>query len=509
MKARKIRIFDTTLRDGEQTPGVALRPEQKLQIAQMLNRLGVNAIEAGFPAISEGEKKGVGLIAKAGLAAQIYGLARAEKSDIDACVKVGVGSVHTFIATSDLHLKFKLKMTREQVLEKAVEAVSYAKSLGLDVEFSAEDATRSDREFLRQVYKAVAEVGADRVNIPDTVGTASPQEISSITKDVVGITSLPVSIHCHNDFGWAVANSVAALEAGAQSVHVTINGIGERAGNTSLEELAASLAYLNFNEKYETSIALNRIYETSIFVSNLVGIRPQPNKAIVGDNAFAHESGIHTHGVLSNPLTYEPIKPEDVGRSRTYYAGKHAGAHGVSAMLGEYGIAPDREQAKLILDQVKTIGDAGGRVTEVELLEIAGKVMSLRQFERMVHLTGFSVTTGIGNNPYAFVKLNIGGKDYVGTSDGVGPVDAALKAIKNVTGAWDNTFKIKDYRIGAVSGGSEAMCEVTVEVEDGGGSSAVAKSKGYDIVITSVQAMLEAINRAMLKKELKSIRQNV
>ena len=498
----KVRIFDTTLRDGEQTPGVALTPEQKLAIAQKLDELGVDAIEAGFPIISEGERRAVKNIAHAGLRAEVCGLARTEKKDIDAAVDAGLKYIHTFIATSDIHLKNKLNLSREQAVSKAVEAVEYGKSLGLQVEFSAEDATRTDREFLKKVFKAVTDAGADRIDIPDTVGYSTPQYIAAITKDTVEVTNLPVSVHCHNDFGLAVANAISAVQAGAQCAHVTINGIGERAGNASLEEFVMALQCLQFDRKFETNINSRLLYETSRYVSKIVGVQVQANKAIVGENAFGHESGIHTHGVLSNPLTYEPISPELVGRTRWFQVGKHAGAHGVSAMLEEYGIQPSKDQTSEILERIKTLGDQGKHVTDVELLSITGEVMHQEGLRRLVHLTGFSVSTGIGNMPYAFVKLNIEGKDFIGTDYGVGPVDASINAIQKITGEIAKV-RIKEYKLDSISGGSEALCEVTIKVEDAYGNQASAKSIGEDIVITSVQAMIDGINRIMLKKILK------
>jgi 2-isopropylmalate synthase len=498
----KIRIFDTTLRDGEQTPGVALTPEQKLGIAQKLDALGVDAIEAGFPIISDGEMQGIRLITSANLNAEICGLARTEKKDIDAAVSAGLKYIHTFIATSDIHLKYKLKMTKDQVLAKAIEAVEYGKSLGLQVEFSAEDATRTEREFLKKVFKEVANAGADRIDIPDTVGYSTPGYIAEITKDAIEASHLPISVHCHNDFGLAVANAISSIQAGAQCAHVTINGIGERAGNASLEELVMALQCLQFDKKYETNINTKLLYETSRYVSSVVGIHVQPNKAIVGENAFGHESGIHTHGVLNNPLTYEPISPELVGRTRWFQVGKHAGAHGVSAMLEEYGIQPTREQTQEILVRVKKLGDQGKHVTDVELLSITGEVMQTQGLKRLVHLTGFSVSTGIGNMPYAFVKLNIEGKDFIGTDYGVGPVDASINAIQKITGEIAKV-RIKDYKLDSIAGGSDALCEVTIKVEDVYGNLASAKSIGEDIVITSVQAMIDGINRIMLKKILK------
>ena len=498
-----VRIFDTTLRDGEQTPGVSLSPEKKLNIAKKLDELGVDAIETGFPIISNGERESVKMITSANLNAELCGLARTNKKDIDAAIDCGLNYIHTFIATSDIHLEYKLKMTREQALEKAVEAVEYGKSHGLQVEFSAEDATRTDREFLKHVFGEVAKAGADRIDIPDTVGYSTPQYIGEITKDAIEATNLPVSVHCHNDFGLGVANAISGIQSGAKCAHVTINGIGERAGNASLEEFVMALNSLQFEQKWETNINTKLLYDTSRYVSKLVGISVQPNKAIVGENAFGHESGIHTHGVLSNPLTYEPISPEIVGRTRWFQVGKHAGIHGMNAMLKEYGIEPDDEQTKQILDKIKNIGDQGKQVTEVELLSIANEVMGENKLKRIVQLTGFSVSTGVGIMPYAFVKLNIDGKEMFATDYGVGPVDASLNAIQKITGQVTDEVRLKEYRLDSISGGANALCEVTVKVEDARGNIISSKSVGEDIVTTSVQAMVDGINRIMLKTVLK------
>ena len=439
---RRIRIFDTTLRDGEQTPGVSLSPDQKLAIARRLDGLGVDAIEAGFPVISAGEHRAVSMIASAGLSCEVAGLARANKKDIDSAADAGLKYVHTFIATSDIHLEHKLKMSRSDALGRAVEAVEYAKSRGLQVEFSAEDATRTDRKFLGEVFEAVASAGADRIDIPDTVGYATPQYVAQITRDAIRASSgLPISVHCHNDFGLAVANALSGVRAGASCAHVTINGIGERAGNASLEEFAMALQCLEHADcsnnddtdddtdnndtcgaiSYETGIVSEQLYDVSRYVSSVVGIQVQPNKAIVGENAFGHESGIHTHGVLNNPLTYEPISPELVGRKRWLHVGKHAGLHGMNAMLKEYGIEPSEEQSRQILERIKALGDQGQTITDVELLSFASAVLGDRGIKRLVHLTGFSVSTGIGTMPYAFVKLDIDGTEFSGTDYGEGP----------------------------------------------------------------------------------------
>lgn len=540
VKKRRVRIFDTTLRDGEQTPGISMSPDQKLAIARRLDAVGVDAIEAGFPVISKGEHKAVSMIASDGLSCEVAGLARANRKDIDSAADAGLSYVHTFIATSDIHLKDKLKISREDALNKAVDAVEYAKSRGMQVEFSAEDATRTDREFLGKMFGAVSSAGADRIDIPDTVGYATPEYIAMITRDAIKASGLPVSVHCHNDFGLAVANALSGIRSGAVCAHVTINGIGERAGNASLEEFAMALKCLSHVSdgfrtnaddgggddgstvadaaaadvphtipiSYETNIVSEKLYDMSRYLSSIVGIPVQPNKAIVGENAFGHESGIHTHGVLNNPLTYEPISPELVGRKRWLHVGKHAGLHGMNAMLKEYGVVPTVEQSKQILERVKETGDGGQKVTDVELLSFASDVLGDSGIRRLVYLTGFSVSTGIGTMPYAFVKLDIDGTEFAGTDYGVGPVDAALNAIERIT---DKTseMRIKDYGLASISGGSAALCEVTISVEDSYGNSASAKSIGEDIVTTSVKAVIEGINRIMLKKMLQDKNSNL
>jgi 2-isopropylmalate synthase len=500
MSSEKVRIFDTTLRDGEQTPGVTVTPEQKLQIAIKLDELGVDAIEAGFPIVSHGEMKAISDIVKQGLKAEICGLARATENDIDAAIKCGLSYVHTFIATSDIHLQYKLKMTREQVLDRAVKAVEYAKKHGLRVEFSAEDATRSERPFLLQMFRAVTDAGADRIDIPDTVGYATPQYITELVKDVKNATRLPISMHCHDDFGLAVANSIAGINAGASCAHVTINGLGERAGNASLEEFVMALQCL-YNKSH--NIKTTSLYEVSRFVSNTMGIIVQPNKAIIGENAFGHESGIHTHGILNNPLTYEPISPELVGRKRWLQAGKHAGAHGIKAMLGEFGINPTDDQLHSIVEKQKNMADKGKSITTAELLAVAGEVMHNSQFEERFKLYDFHIVTGMNIIPTAVVRLNAEGKDLIASEIGVGPVDAALKAIQKIAGDVAS-IKIREYKLDSITGGSDAMAEVSVKVEDKNGNIVSARKANEDIVVASVEAMMDAINKVLLKKVLYS-----
>ncbi|MEM3357004.1 MAG: 2-isopropylmalate synthase, partial [Candidatus Bathyarchaeia archaeon] len=419
-----IRIFDTTLRDGEQTPGVTLALEEKLEIARQLDMLGVDVIEAGSPMSSEGEKKAVKEIAKAGLKAEICGLARTVREDIDAAIECDVDTVHTFISTSSVQMKYAVGLTPENVLAATVDSVEYIKSHGLICEFSPMDATRTEIGFLKKVCKAAEEAGADRINIPDTVGVMIPQKMFKLVQDIKSVIKVPLSVHCHDDFGMAVANSLAGVEAGATQVHATINGLGERAGNASLEEIVMALHLIY---KYKTNINTRLLYSTSRLVSRLTGISVQPNKAIVGENAFAHESGIHTRGVSVVPLTFEPIKPELVGRKRKLVAGKLAGTRGIKAELEEAGVHPNEEQLKEIVKRVKELGDKGKVVTDTDLMAIANAVIGeVVEKEKIVDLRDLAVVTGIKVIPTASVKLVLDGKEYVAAETGVGPVDAAI-----------------------------------------------------------------------------------
>jgi 2-isopropylmalate synthase len=496
----KIRIFDTTLRDGEQSPGVSITPEQKVQIAIKLDQLGVDAIEAGFPIVSQGEIQAIKSIKKAGLNAEICGLARALVHDMDTVITCDLNYVHTFIATSDIHMQYKLKMSPEQVIQNAVQAVEYAKSHGLQIEFSAEDATRSDIAFLTKVFKAVGEAGADRIDIPDTVGYATPEFISHLVRTIRENISVPISLHCHNDFGLAVANSIAGIIAGATCAHVTVNGLGERAGNASLEEFVMALQCLY---KKEHNIHTKLLYETSKSVSNIMGMAVQANKAIIGENAFGHESGIHTHGILNNPLTYEPIDPEMVGRKRWLQAGKHAGSHGIRAMLRDFGIECTDLQLHKIVEKQKILADKGKSISTSELLSIAGEVVQNSKFEEKFKLYDFHIVTGMNLIPTAVIRLNTNGKDLIASDTGVGPVDAALKAIQKVASEIANV-KIREYKLDSITGGSDALAEVSVKVEDKDGNVVSARKAGEDVVVASVQAVIDAINKVMLRKVLYS-----
>jgi 2-isopropylmalate synthase len=497
----RVWIFDTTLRDGEQTPGVSLTPEEKLEIAMKLDELGVDTIEAGFPRVSRGEVEATKLILKQGLKAKVCGLARTDQKDIDAALECGVPYIHVFIATSEIHMKHKLQMNKQQVLEAATKWVGYAKDHGVIVEFSPEDATRTEPDFLKQVLKVAEEAGADIINVPDTVGIGTPERMFEMIRQCVSTVAIPISVHCHNDFGLAVANSLAGIRAGASQAHVTMNGLGERAGNASLEELVMSLHLL---ENKKTRINTKLIYETSRLVCRLTGVLMQPNKAIVGENAFGHESGIHTHGMLKSPLTYEPITPELVGRKRWFQAGKHSGGHGLAAKLEEDGLHPTEEQMKEITRRVKDIGDRGKMVTDADLFVIAKAVIGgVSEEKKIVDLENLTVVTGTGVVPTSSVKLLIDGKEYVSSETGVGPVDAAIKAIHKIVGPLADV-RLKEYRLEATTGGSDALAEVLIKIEDSAGNIVSARAARTDVVTASVEAVIEGINRTLIKSRIKS-----
>lgn len=489
----KVRIFDTTLRDGEQTPGVAITPDEKIRIAKRLDRLGVDVIEVGFPASSLGEQKAAREIKSLGLNVNVCGLARVLQEDLDAAINSDVDYIHTFIGTSPLHREYKLHMSKEEILSKSVDAVDYIKDHGIVAEFSAEDATRTEFDYLKEIYSAVESAGADVINVPDTVGVMVPASMRDLIRNLKEVVNIPISVHCHDDFGLAVANSLAAVEAGAEQVHATINGLGERAGNTSLEEVVMALM-TSYGVK--TNITTELLVGTSELVSRITGVKMPPNKAIVGENAFAHEAGIHVHGVLAKAETYEPMKPEMVGHTRRIVMGKHTGASAMRSKLDEYGIEMEEDQFCTLYDQVKRLGDKGKMVTDADLQAMAETVLG-KPKEEKVKLEGFTVVTGDNVLPTATVKLNIDGETKTSAKTGVGPVDAAINAIQSLVGEIA-TIELKEYHIEAITGGTNALAEVFVILADGEGNSATGRSTVEDVVMASVEAVLDAINKILM-----------
>jgi len=491
----RVKILDTTLRDGEQTPNVALSTEDKLKIAQALDELGVDIIEAGFAVNSEGEAEAIKVIANAGLKSEICSLCRASIADVDAALACDVDSVHIFLATSKTHLEKKLKITQDQAIGKAVESIQHAKDHGLIVEFSDEDGTRTELEFLHRMHKAIQEVGVDRIDIPDTVGVMVPPAMTQFVSEIKKHVKVPLAVHCHDDFGLSVANSLAGVLGGAEEVHVTVNGLGERAGNAALEEVVMSLlAFYNI----KTNINSRKMAFVSRLVSQLTGIAVPPNKAIVGENAFSHESGIHVHGVLSDGSTYEPMRPEIVGKERSFVVGKHSGVHAVQNKLKEYGIELSQEQLREVLAKIKKWAESGKKLDDAELLAVAYDVMG-EQVKPVIRLEEFTVFTGLNFTPTATVVLNIDGDVRRASETGVGPIDASVSAIKL---AVSKNIVLKEYKLEAITGGSNALCNVTVKLGDSEDAQllALGKSVGSDIVTTSVDAMIEGLNRLWGRK---------
>ena len=485
---KNVRFLDTTLRDGEQTPGVSLTPENKLRIAKRLDELGVNVIEAGFAASSEGEIQAIKAVAKEGLKAEVCSMARGVIGDLDAILKSEAQSVHLVIPSSDLHLQYKLKKSREEVLAITEKCVQYAKDHGLIVELSGEDSTRADFEYVKQLFQRGIDCGADRLCPCDTVGILTPERAYEFFSKLNETFRVPISVHCHNDFGMAVANSIEALRAGAVQVHATINGLGERAGNAALEEVVMTLASL-YN--HPTAIKTQLLFDTSRLVSRLTGVYLQPNKAIVGDNAFAHESGIHTHGILQMPSTYEAISPELVGMTRRLVPGKHAGSHGVKIALQQMGLEPKEEQLKEIMARVKALGDKGKQVTDSDLQVIAEAVMGLPAI-RPIKLEEFTTVTGDKIMPTASVRLTINGNTFTEASVGIGPVDAAINAIKRAV-SMVTDIQLDEYHVKSITGGTNALVEVVVRLRRGNRTVTSTGARG-DIVMASVEAVLSGMN---------------
>lgn len=493
-----IRVFDTTLRDGEQMPGVSLPPFYKVQIAKALDRLGVDVIEAGFPSASKGEFESVREISSLGLNAEICGLARIVKEDIDSAINANVDMVHIFTPTSKIQVEHTLKLSYDEIIARSVECVDYIKSHGLKCMFSAMDATRSDFEFLKRIYKAVEDAKVDIINIPDTVGVATPFKFYELVKKLREELKVKIDVHCHNDFGLAVANTYAAVLAGADEVQVTVNGIGERAGNASLEQVVMILHSI---EGIKTNIKTELLYDTSKLVERLTGVKMPPNTPIVGENAFSHESGIHAHGVLKEASTFEPgiLKPEMVGHRRKIVIGKHAGRYQIKKMLEDAGYTVSEEALNRIFEKVKEMGDKGKKVTDRDLFTIAEIVLGeLTTEERAIEVDELTVITGNKVTPTAVVNAKIFGEKKVASAIGVGPVDASLKAVLQLVGG---KMQIREFRLDAITGGSDAIAEVYVTVEDENGHIFTSRGASQDIVMASFDAVVNAVNFLMRRRK--------
>ena len=492
-----MRIFDTTLRDGEQTPGISLGIGQKLQIAEQLDKLGVDVIEAGFPIASAGEKEAVSAIVKSGLNAEICGLSRVITQDIDACLDCDVDMVHTFVSTSDIQRIHTIKKSREEVYQLAVDAVQYIKDHGIICMFSAMDATRTDIDYLSRIHREVEQAGCDIINVPDTVGVMVPSAMYRLIREVRKSVVLPIDVHCHNDYGLAVANSIAAVEAGASQVQVTINGLGERAGNA---DLAETVMILHTIYGARTNIHTEYLFETSRMVEQYTGVRLSKLMPVVGENAFAHESGIHTHGVLVRTDTFEPgvMTPEMVGHKRRIVLGKHAGKHAVKQAIESAGFAVTDDQLAVIIDRIKELGDKGKPVTDADLYAITESVLGeISKKEQFIDLKEVTVMTGNVITPTASVKAYVAGDVKVVANTGVGPVDAALGAVQNLLGEGTKVH-LRDFKLEAISGGSDALAEVIIAVEDDDGRIVSARAAREDIVMASVEALVNAINRLIM-----------
>lgn len=496
--SKQIYIFDTTLRDGEQTPGISLNVGEKLQIAKQLELLKVDVIEAGFPIISKGDFEAVKTIAEHIKESAVCGLARATRKDIDAAWEALQYAkrprIHTFIATSDIHMQYKLKMTPEEVLESAKNAVAYAKSLGAQVEFSPEDGSRTNPEFLYRVLEAAIDAGADVVNIPDTVGYCIPQEygklIKGIRENVSNIHKAIISVHCHNDLGLAVANSLSAIENGAEQVEVTINGIGERAGNTALEELVMALKIKNDIYPYTTNIATEQIYRTSTMTNRLTGVSVQPNKAIVGANAFAHESGIHQHGVLENAKTYEIMTPESIGLKKSRMVlGKHSGRHAFEEKLKELQYDLTSGQINEAFKRFKDLSDKKKAVEDRDIEALVSE--QIIKVEEIYSLEYFQIFNGNTMIPTSTVRVKKNGEIIEEASCGSGPVDAIFKALDKAIGV---EVSLEDYSIKSITSDKGALGEATVKIKMND-SISIGRGMSVDIIEASAKAYINALNK--------------
>jgi 2-isopropylmalate synthase len=497
---RLIKIFDTTLRDGEQSPGCSMNLHEKIQMAKQLENLKVDVIEAGFAIASLGDFASVKEIAKNIKHCTVASLARTLPKDItcawEAIQYAAHPRIHTFIATSDIHMKYKLKLKPEEVIESAISAVKLAKQYCFDVEFSAEDATRSNPAFLYRIIKAVIDVGATVINIPDTVGYSTPDEIYSlicgISENVANIHKAEISVHCHNDLGMAVANSLAAVKGGATQIECTINGIGERAGNAALEEIVMGMHTRKDIYDIDCNIETKQILRTSKLLSTITGIQVQPNKAIVGANAFAHESGIHQHGVMEERSTYEIMAPESIGLSKNkMILGKHSGRHAFQERLKFLGFEVSKEELDRAFLEFKELADKKKEVDNRDIEAIMTK--DFVETKKVYTLKNFVINSGNRMTATATVKLDHHGKQSEKVATGDGPVDAAFRAIEQIIG---KKIILEDYSLHAVTEGKDAQGEAIVKIR---GSHRIYTGRGLstDVIEASIYAYIDALNKMM------------
>ena len=496
---RRITIFDTTLRDGEQSPGFSMNVSEKVTLAEQLARLGADVIEAGFPIASNQDFEAVREVARVVSGkATVAGLCRTKFPDIDRAGEALKGTdrprIHTFIATSDLHLQHKLKMSRDQVLEATANAVRHARKYTDDVEFSAEDATRSDHEYLCRVVETAIKAGAKTINLPDTVGNTVPWEYAELIKEILArvpaAAGITLSVHCHNDLGLAVANSLEAVRAGAGQVECTINGIGERAGNAALEEIVMSLKHRHEHFGAETSVKSEEILPTSSLLVEITGIPVQPNKAVVGSNAFAHEAGIHQHGVMSKAETYEILRPESVGAASRLHLGKHSGRHAFRRKLVEMGMDLEESDFERAFERFKDLADREKTVTDEKIKELVGATPEGQATGPFI-LEHLQFTSGTDIVSHATVTMRVNDETVMRSAWAYGPVEAACKAIEQAAGM---PSKLLDYTVKAKNQGKDAVGEVRVTVEfEGRRSDAWASS--VNIIEASARAYTQALNK--------------
>lgn len=513
----KVFFFDTTLRDGEQTHGISFQLDEKLLIAKTLDELGIDVIEAGFPITSEGDYTACKAIQNLGLQSEIMGLARLTQKDIDRVIDADLDAIHVFIATSDLHIQGKLQSSREQVLDRIEKYVQYASDHFSNVLFSAEDATRSDLTYLIEANKMAVQSGASRINIPDTVGTITPQAYGYVIRE--NAKALPANIriaaHCHNDFGLAVANSIAAVENGASEIQCTLLGLGERAGNASFEECAASIYALY---QIPTNIDMKKIYPSAKLMESLCGGMITIGKLtpLIGQNAFVHESGIHAHAMMQNARMYEPISPEIIGINRgddlssiinqSIKLGKHSGSHALRAKIEEIGLHPTETQFSEIFANIKRVGDRGRKITDEDFLALVKDVMhQIPEEEKFVHLKELTVLTG-SVTPTATVRLEIRQNSHfverIASSIGNGPIDASILAIIKCYSKM-NKIKLLTFNIEAITGGTDALGHVTTEIMDLKTHQIVKTTATHeDVVMSSVLAMIKALNLLTKRRNL-------